>query len=121
MSIFKTHRGLSWHYEVSGVGDTVLMIHGLGASGNFWQVGPDGNSNFIIYNQSNTGVWLPTGGTGWNSSSDKRLKENIIPLKDALEKISAIEGVTYFWKDKNRNSDEQVGVLADDVQKVYPQ
>ena len=37
MSIFKTHRGLSWHYEVSGVGDTVLMIHGLGASGNFWQ------------------------------------------------------------------------------------
>ena len=37
MSYFKTLRGLDWHYEVSGSGDAIVLIHGLGASGNFWQ------------------------------------------------------------------------------------
>ena len=37
MPIFKTHRGLNWFYEVSGNGDVVVMIHGLGGSGRFWQ------------------------------------------------------------------------------------
>jgi len=32
----KTHRGLNWYYEISGSGDVVVMIHGLGGSGNFW-------------------------------------------------------------------------------------
>lgn len=37
MPFFKTHRGLNWHYEVAGAGETLVMIHGLGASGNIWQ------------------------------------------------------------------------------------
>jgi len=41
MSNFKTHRGIDWHYEVSGTGDVVVMIHGLGASGRFWQAQKD--------------------------------------------------------------------------------
>lgn len=41
MPKFKTHRGLEWHYEVSGTGDAIVMIHGLGASGNYWQFQKD--------------------------------------------------------------------------------
>jgi pimeloyl-ACP methyl ester esterase len=41
MPFFKTHRGLDWHYEISGSGDAVVMIHGLGASGHFWQAQKD--------------------------------------------------------------------------------
>ncbi len=41
MPFFKTHRGLSWHYEASGTGDAVVMIHGLGASGHIWQAQKD--------------------------------------------------------------------------------
>jgi pimeloyl-[acyl-carrier protein] methyl ester esterase len=37
MPHFKSHRGLDWHYEISGSGEPVVMIHGLGASGRFWQ------------------------------------------------------------------------------------
>jgi pimeloyl-ACP methyl ester carboxylesterase len=40
-AVFKTHRGLNWHYEVSGSGDTIVMIHGLGASGHIWQAQKD--------------------------------------------------------------------------------
>ena len=41
MPFFKTHRGLNWHYEVSGTGDPIVMIHGMGASGHFWQAQKD--------------------------------------------------------------------------------
>ena len=41
MPYFKTHRGLDWHYEISGVGDTIVMVHGLGASGKIWQAQKD--------------------------------------------------------------------------------
>ena len=37
MPMFRSHRGLDWHYELSGAGDVVVMIHGLGASGRYWQ------------------------------------------------------------------------------------
>ena len=58
--------------------------------------------------------------------SDKRLKENIKPIGDALNKVLQLHGVTY-----NANAvagslgytdtTEQVGLLAQDVQAVLPQ
>jgi pimeloyl-[acyl-carrier protein] methyl ester esterase len=41
MPFLKTQRGLSWHYEVSGTGEVIVMIHGLGASGRIWQAQKD--------------------------------------------------------------------------------
>ncbi len=41
MPFFKTHRGLNWHYEVSGTGEAIVTIHGLGASGRFWEAQKD--------------------------------------------------------------------------------
>jgi len=41
MPYFRTARGLDWHYEVSGSGDAIVMVHGLGASGNYWQAQRD--------------------------------------------------------------------------------
>ena len=41
MPHFKTHRGLSWYYETSGTGEPVVMVHGLGGSGRFWQAQKD--------------------------------------------------------------------------------
>ncbi len=41
MPYFKTIRGLNWHYDISGEGEPVVMIHGLGASGNYWQAQRD--------------------------------------------------------------------------------
>jgi len=41
MPFFKTHRGLNWHYDVSGSGDAIVLIHGLGATGRFWDAQRD--------------------------------------------------------------------------------
>ena len=60
--------------------------------------------------------------TGCTSSSDERLKENILPLKNSLEKVLTLEGVEYDYKDKLKFSDKkQVGVIAQNVEKVFPE
>jgi pimeloyl-[acyl-carrier protein] methyl ester esterase len=41
MPCFKTQRGLDLHYEASGKGEAIVMIHGLGASGHIWQAQKD--------------------------------------------------------------------------------
>jgi len=41
MPHFKSHRGLDWHYESLGNKDVIVLIHGLAASGNYWQAQKD--------------------------------------------------------------------------------
>jgi hypothetical protein len=59
------------------------------------------------------------------STSDIRLKENIKPIENALEKISKISGNTYDWrvelKDVHGYEGNDVGVIAQEVEAVLPQ
>ena len=55
-------------------------------------------------------------------NSDRRLKTNIAPLKNSLEKINNIQGVNYTWKDTEKRGDDlQLGVIAQEVQAEYPE
>jgi len=59
------------------------------------------------------------------STSDIRLKENIVPIENALDKISKISGNTYDWradlKDVHGYEGNDVGVIAQEVEAVLPQ
>jgi hypothetical protein len=50
--------------------------------------------------------------------SDERLKENIQPIENALEKLQAIRGVTWNWKE---NGEADAGVIAQEVEAVLPE
>jgi hypothetical protein len=61
-------------------------------------------------------------------SSDQRLKENVINIPNALDKILSLNGVTYDWNEKalsfgfvptNRKHD--VGLIAQQVESVLPE
>ena len=57
--------------------------------------------------------------------SDERLKENITTIKDAINKVVSLKGVTYnsnalAAKFGYNNQAEQVGVIAQDVKRVLP-
>lgn len=54
-------------------------------------------------------------------SSDIQLKKSIEPLSNALSKILSLNGVSFFWKDKLKDADKQIGLLAQDVEKVFPE
>ena len=53
-------------------------------------------------------------------TSDKKLKKNITPIKDSLNKILSLEGKNYEWKDKTKIG-KQYGFIAQDVEKIIPE
>lgn len=55
--------------------------------------------------------------TDFNSTSDINLKENIKPISSALDKLIAINGVEFDWKE---NKSPSIGVIAQEVEKVFP-
>ena len=54
----------------------------------------------------------------YNSSSDYRLKENIVPMTGALEKVSKLKPVTYTWKNTDNELGE--GFIAHELAEVCP-
>ena len=59
----------------------------------------------------------------YGSPSDKRYKENIKPVTNALDKVSKLQGVTFDWKESESILDikEDIGFIAQDVQEVLPE
>ena len=52
------------------------------------------------------------------TTSDRKLKENIQKVDNALELVCKLDGVTFDWKDKERGS--SAGVVAQNVEEVLP-
>ena len=54
-------------------------------------------------------------------SSDERLKDNIQPIESPLEKIFKINGVSFDWNEKSDKKGHDVGVIAQEIEKVLPE
>ena len=55
-------------------------------------------------------------------SSDERLKDNIIPIENSLEKIGNLKGYEFDWNNKQEVYEgHDVGVIAQEVEKVLPE
>lgn len=69
---------------------------------------------------SNAGNMVITGTLTENS--DIRLKENISPLKNVLNKIDNIQPITYYFKDKKSHpSTHQIGFNAQEIEREFPE
>jgi hypothetical protein len=59
------------------------------------------------------------------STSDSRLKENITPIANALDKVKSLTGVEFDWKEETKDvhgyEGHDVGVIAQEVQAVLPE
>ena len=62
------------------------------------------------------------GKSSWASTSDEKMKKNIVEIGDALNKILALRGVNFEWKDSvNFEKGLQMGFIAQEAQKVIPE
>lgn len=59
--------------------------------------------------------------TGYTTVSDLRLKKDIQPLTGVLDNIRQLRGVNYYWKDASNGTDLQLGMIAQELEKVYPE
>ena len=55
------------------------------------------------------------------STSDERLKDNITPLSDNLNKLDMINAYNFDWKPNAFRSGKDVGVLAQEIEKIMPE
>ena len=81
----------------------------------------NGSSNPHVQFRSdggNTGS-ISTNGSAvaFNTGSDYRLKENVIPLKDGLDRVNKLKPVQFDWK-KSQETDE--GFIAHEAQEIVP-
>lgn len=63
---------------------------------------------------------------GVTETSDIRLKKNIQPISNALEKLLLLNGVTYNWRVNEfpqfkLSEGMELGVIAQDIQKIFPE
>jgi Chaperone of endosialidase len=63
---------------------------------------------------------------GITETSDIRWKKDVRTLSNSLEKVGQLRGVSYNWRkdefpDKKFDDKEQIGLIAQEVEKIYPQ
>ncbi len=76
----------------------------------------------VIFRVLGTGdVYAASDVIAYYSFSDKRLKTDIKPTTDNLDKILKLEPVEYSWKDGSRDGKKEIGLIAQDVEKVVPE
>jgi hypothetical protein len=80
-----------------------------------------------------TGALVVTGGVGISGAlyvggditafdtSDQRLKDNITPIPNALDKVISISGNTFDWNEKSEKDGSDVGVIAQEILEVLPE
>ena len=54
-------------------------------------------------------------------SSDQRLKDNITPIPNALDKVLSISGNTFDWNEESGKQGTEVGVIAQEILEVLPE
>ena len=73
------------------------------------------SSNYTFFVNGTAG-----GNSAWSNSSDRRLKENIETIPNALDKVNQMRGVTFDWKD-GRKDGQEVGFIAQEIEDILPQ
>ena len=116
----------SWDFNTSAANNAII-INRTGqnrviipnSTGGYISDWPGGwGGGLSTYDISCGGVYYTT----LFARSDRRLKEKITPLsKLDFDKLLRLNPVNYYWKDKNTESHLQYGLIAQEVEAVFPE
>ena len=77
---------------------------------------------FNIVDQNNAGVYMASGSTSFTSTSDIRLKTEIVPLESAIDKIMALKPCTYKWRtEEGKEVRPHPGFIAQETEEALPE
>ena len=124
-----TNIGYSRKLGVTSSGDTA-MIQTTGSATStpceFWNTATSGDNRFTFFYTEGTPTargsidYNRAGGlTRYNTTSDQRLKENIVDAPSAMSLINGIKIRSFDWKETGFHVDH--GVIAQELQQVVPE
>ena len=134
------------HYDSGSTlttGNTNAIIHGnvsAAASQYEFVIGPiAGKGNGTFYAGGTNGAYNQANNSSWSTTSDRRIKKNIVDNNDGLSKINSIRVRNFEYREKDEidyteftediNPDSigvtdqkgtQLGVIAQEIQEVLP-
>jgi hypothetical protein len=74
-----------------------------------------------FYAQNGTGgVYIAQNGTTWTSTSDERIKTDLLQIENATQKVAALRAVTGRYKTDEEDTRRSF-LIAQDVQAVFPE
>jgi hypothetical protein len=87
-----------------------------------WGAGTGVYGTAGIYCNPSTNTFYTNGDIVVFAASDRRLKDNITPIPNALDKILKIGGYSFDWNDKQDvHTGKDIGVIAQEIEAVLPE
>jgi hypothetical protein len=134
--------GIAWSHPNAGSlgGANNLASHGMLILENGTFKGAWGGGSFrtpgdvrgtIFYDWDNTGYYADLNNTTYcyylqsatsvRADSDRRIKDNIETITDALNKVKKLRGTTFTRKDLQDKNKKHIGLIAQEVLEVLPE
>ena len=113
--IFKD-QGTAYALLERPTGTNDLDIQNPISDGDITFVGNDGGSAITALTLDMSEAGAATFNNNVTAFSDARLKDNIETIKNGLDKVEQLRGVTY-----TRDKKESIGVIAQEVEKILPE
>jgi len=113
--IFKD-QGTAYALLERPTGTNDLDIQNPISDGDITFVGNDGGSTITALTLDMSEAGAATFNDNVTAFSDARLKDNIETIKNGLDKVEQLRGVTY-----TRDKKESIGVIAQEVEKILPE
>jgi len=100
--------------------DTTLYWKGSFTGTTYAKVWADGNPRFNVQVNGSGGVYVAAGGTSWTAASDERLKTDLSPIENGIDKVNQLRSVTgrYLTDDETKS---RSFLIAQDVHSVLPE
>ena len=114
------------NFEPPGSAEAYAFTHTEGADNSGWSVminRQNSIGNVLAFrqaNQQNGSVYINGTGVVYNTTSDRRLKDNIETITDGTDKLMAMNPVTHTWK-ADPDAPAVHGFIAQEMQDVVPE
>jgi hypothetical protein len=110
--------GIAFHGVGSGQAGLITSARVNAAAGLFNRIGSNGT--VVGFRKSGVGVGditVTASATSYNTSSDYRLKENIVDIAGSIERLKDLKPCNFAWKADGTRVD---GFIAHELQEVVP-
>ncbi len=108
--------------QQTDTGEGGMRLRSAASNNNFWDQYYDGNTEnltFAFNGNNRASIDAATG--AYAQLSDRRVKKNIQPLPQTLEKLMQLQPVSYHYRDQPEDSGKSLGFIAQEVEALFPQ